>query len=132
MRKLSCDEAADALGVPHLHCDSCHEDADEYGISLMELTLPDGKEASVCCKMAEALFAKDFPYPGENMVASQNDLLATQDELRHAEANVAFYTEKIERLETEIEELLYRMRYHKLNECKPCNDAMRKSREVLK
>jgi hypothetical protein len=104
MRKLSCDEAADALGVPHLHCDSCHEDEDECGISLMELTLPDGMEASVCCKMAKVLYAKinqkqkDFPYPGERMTASQNDLLAIAEERKHAQANIAHYVKEIERL----------------------------------
>jgi hypothetical protein len=47
----------------------------------------------------------DFPYPGERMTASQNDLLATEAEKAHDEANVAFYARENDRLRKQIESL---------------------------
>jgi hypothetical protein len=38
-------------------------------------------------------------------LASQNDLLVTEHEKAHAEANVAYYVRKIERLKAELERL---------------------------
>lgn len=33
-------------------CISCHEDADELGYDLVEVRLPDGREAYLCCVAA--------------------------------------------------------------------------------
>jgi hypothetical protein len=38
-------------------------------------------------------------------LASQNDLLVTEHEKAHAEANVAYYVRKIDRLKAELERL---------------------------
>jgi hypothetical protein len=57
-----------------------------------------GRLTGGCCTIGYQMH-KDFPYPGERMTASQNDLLATEEEKRHAQATVAYYVELVERLE---------------------------------
>mgnify|MGYP001576471385 CR=1 FL=1 len=39
-------------------CDSCHDDADEFGIPLEDCQLIDGQEASICCAIYWQLHQK--------------------------------------------------------------------------
>jgi hypothetical protein len=48
---------------------------------------------------------EDIPDCIGKTLASQNDLLVTEYEKVHAEANVAYYAQKIDRLKAELERL---------------------------
>jgi hypothetical protein len=48
---------------------------------------------------------EDVPDSIGKTLASQNDLLVTEHEKAHAEANVAYYVQKIDRLKAEVERL---------------------------
>jgi hypothetical protein len=48
---------------------------------------------------------EDAPDSIGKTLASQNDLLVTEHEKAHAEANVAYYVQKIDRLKAEVERL---------------------------
>lgn len=54
-----------SLGYAEQHCcTSCHEDV-AYGYDLLEVELPDGRTALVCCRVALALENDlgDLPVP---------------------------------------------------------------------
>ena len=46
---MNCAEAARRLGIDVNCCDSCHDDADEFGIPLELEVQVDGEHVSVCC-----------------------------------------------------------------------------------
>ena len=35
------------------HCDSCHEDQDEWGYEMIEIDLGNGRRTEVCCRVSE-------------------------------------------------------------------------------
>ena len=35
------------------HCDSCHEDQDEWGYEMIDFDIGKGRRAEVCCRVSE-------------------------------------------------------------------------------
>lgn len=43
-----CNDVVEAMGWPHYHCDSCHEDLNEHGLDLAEED-DGGDVVGMCC-----------------------------------------------------------------------------------
>lgn len=54
---LGCDETVHKYSLKEGCCDSCHEEANEYGVPFEEWELTDGTIVEVCCRVVHELAA---------------------------------------------------------------------------